>query len=283
VFSGHVTPNHAGERVLLQVQKGSSDDWTTVDRGRIGPGSNYSISHAWRTPGGRDVRVRFRGDRRNTAAVSDPVAITVQQTQVPGFTITTNDPIVSNGTQATISGVLDMPGTTTPQPGVTVQLFAHVPRVSPFKVVQSTVTGADGSYSITVQSTTNELYQARTASAPVRHSAVLFEGVQDVVNMSASSSTSTVGGQVTFSGDVSPGKAGHVIYLQKLGRDSDWHTVKVGFVNANSTFQFGWTFGAQGSKEFRARITGGPVNVGGASTPVTIAVSQPALTSLPTS
>lgn len=282
VFSGHLTPNHNGERVLLQVQKGSSDDWATVDRGQIGPDSNYSISHAWRTPGARDVRVRFRGDRRNTAAASDPVAITIQQAQRPGFTIKTSDPIVSNGTPATISGVLDMPGTTTPEPGVTVQLFGHVPHNPPFQVVQSTVTGSDGSYSFTVQSTTNELYQARTASAPLRSSAALFEGVQDMVNMTASSSTSTVGGHVTFTGDVSPGKAGHVIYLQKLGKDGDWHTVEVGFVDANSTFQFGWTFGAQGSKEFRARITGGPVNVGGASAPVAIAVSQPPLSGLPT-
>ncbi|HEY2258653.1 MAG TPA: hypothetical protein VGH45_03025 [Solirubrobacteraceae bacterium] len=282
VFSGHVTPRHAGELVLLQVQKGSSDDWMTVDRGRIGPDSNYSISHAWRTPGARNVRVRFRGDARNTAAVSDPVAVAIQQAQVPGFTITTSGAIVSNGSQATISGVLDMPGTATPQAGITVQLFGHVPHQGTYRELQSTVTGSDGSYSFTVQSATNELYQARTATAPLRRSAALFEGVQDVVNMSVSSSTSTVGGKVTFSGDVSPDKAGHVIYLQKLGKDSDWHTVKAGFVAANSTFQFGWTFGAQGAKEFRARITGGDVNVGGASAPVTIAVSQPPLASLPT-
>src|SRR5436190_5654134 len=30
VFSGHVTPTQVGERVLLQVQQGSSDRWTTV-------------------------------------------------------------------------------------------------------------------------------------------------------------------------------------------------------------------------------------------------------------
>jgi len=112
---------------------------------------------------------------------------------------------------------------------------------------------------------------------------VLFQGVQDVVTVQSSSSTSTVGGQVTFSGSVSPDKAGHVIYLQKLGSDDDWHTVQVSTVTASSTFQFGWTFGTAGTKEFRARITGGPANVGGASPAVTIDVTQPALSSLPTS
>ena len=85
-----------------------------------------------------------------------------------------------------------------------------------------------------------------------------------------------------FTGSVSPSKAGHAIYLQKLGKDGDWHTVEVRFVNNASTFQFGWTFGTMGTKEFRARITGGPANVGGASAPVTVVVSQPPLSTLPT-
>ncbi len=148
----------------------------------------------------------------------------------------------------------------------------------------TTTTGADGSYSFAnVASSTNELYLVRTTFAPRRHSAVLFEGVQDVVTMSSSSGTSTVDGHVLFTGSVSPSKAGHAIYLQKLGKDGDWHTVEVRFVNSASTFQFGWTFGTMGTKEFRARITGGPANVGGASAPVTVVVSQPPLSTLPTS
>ena len=73
-----------------------------------------------------------------------------------------------------------------------------------------------------------------------------------------------------------------MIYLQRLGKDGDWHTVEVRFVNASSTFQFGWTFGTAGVKQFRAQIDGGPANVGGASNPVTIDVTQPPLSKLPT-
>ena len=45
--------------------------------------------------------------------------------------------------------------------------------------------------------------------------------------MTSSSTTSTVNGHITFTGSVSPDKAGHVIYLQKFGKDGDWHTVEV--------------------------------------------------------
>ena len=71
MLSGHVTPDHGGSVVALQEQKGSSDDWTTLKRGVVGPGSNYNISYAWRVPGAYDLRVVFRGDARNTPAASD--------------------------------------------------------------------------------------------------------------------------------------------------------------------------------------------------------------------
>ena len=284
VFSGHVTPGHSGGVVALQQQKGSSDDWTTIKTARIGPGSNYTISHAWRVPGAYDVRVKFRGDARNTPAVSDIASVVIEQTEVPGFTIKTSDPIVPNGQAVTISGVLDSPGSTTGEPNTSVSLFEKVPQSSgPYQEVTTTTTAADGSYSFpNVASRTNELYLVRTTFAPRRHTAVLFQGVQDVVTLSSSSATSTVDGHVVFTGSVSPDKTGHAIYLQKFGKDGDWHTVEVRFINGASTFQFGWTFGTMGTKEFRARITGGPANVGGASAPVTVVVSQPPLSTLPT-
>lgn len=284
VFSGHVTPGHRGGVVDLQQQNAAGTGWTTLQRARIGAGSTYNISHAWRVPGAYTVRVLFRGDARNTAAPSDPVPVVIQQTEVAGFTIATSDPIVTDNQAVTISGVLDKPGTTTPEPNTSVSLFARQPGDTAFREVTTTTTGANGSYSFpNVASTTNELYRVRTTFRPARFSAVLFEGVQDAVTLQASSQVSQVGGHVTFTGSVSPDKAGHVIYLQKLGRDHNWHTVETRSVGTASTFRFGWTFGTPGSKVFRARITGGKANVGGASAPVTIAVSLPPLSSLPTS
>ncbi len=283
VFSGHVTPDHRGSVVWLQQQNASGNGWRNLGKTVVGAGSNYQVSHAWRVPGAYTLRVLFTGDPRNTAAPSDPLQVLIQQTEVPDFTIQTSDAIVANQQPVTIGGTLYQPGSaTTGEPSTSVSLFEHLPGTKPFHEVTTTMTAADGTYRFqNVESTSNELYQVRTTFAPHRHTAGLFEGVQDVVNMTSSSQTSTVGGQVTFSGSVSPDKAGHAIYLQRLGKDGNWHTVEVGSVRPNSTFAFGWTFGTAGTKQFRARITGGPVNVGSASTPVTIDVMQPPLTSLP--
>lgn len=282
-FSGHLTPNHAGEPVFLQSQIGQSNRWKTLKRGVVGPGSNYQIPFAFRVQGAYELRTLFGGDARNTAAPSNPVPVLIQQAEVPDFTIQTSDPIVPLGTPFSIYGTLYEPGTTTPEPNTSVSLYGKAPLGGSFHELMSADTGAQGGYNFPgLESTNNELYQVRTTFAPARHTAVQFEGVQDSVTMTASSSTSTVGGHVTFTGNVSPDKAGHVIYLQKFGADNNWHTVEVRYVNGSSDFQFGWTFGNTGVKQFRALITGGPANVGGASAPVTVDVTLPPLTSLPT-
>jgi hypothetical protein len=280
-FTGGVTPDHAGQRVYLQAQKGASDDWTTLKSGRLGPGSSYSISYRWRTPGERDVRVLLPADPRNIATASSPVAVTIQQTEIPDFTINSSSPIITIGASATISGTLDQASSTTAEPNTSVTLWQGPGVDGPFKSIQSVVTGSDGGYSFTEQPTQNEVYLVRTTVSPFRHTAKLFEGVQDAVTLTASSSTSTVGGNVTFTGSVTPDKAGHVIYLERIGKDGDWHLVEIRFVDARSNFQFGWTFGTSGAKTFRARITGDGQNVGGASPSVTVAVSPAPVSSLP--
>ncbi|HLH67151.1 MAG TPA: hypothetical protein VKV27_15785 [Solirubrobacteraceae bacterium] len=283
MFTGSVTPGHAGDPILLQRQRGSSDDWQTIARARIGAGSTFSIPYAWRVPGAYELRALMPSDARNVTSVSDAVAVVIQQAEVPSFTIQTSAPIVAAGQAVTISGTLYEPGTTTPEPGVMVGLFAKRPGSGAFRELSTATTAQDGSYSFAgVASQTNELYSVRTLSRPLRSTAVLFEGAQDVLTLQASATTSQVGGVVAFSGTVSPDHAGHSIYLQRLGSDGDWHTVEVGRVTRLSTFSFRWRFGTPGAKTFRARITGGPVNVGGASAPVTVDVTLPPVSSLPT-
>jgi hypothetical protein len=275
VFTGHVTPNHAGEPVLLQQQVGSGDDWHTLASGRIGPGSNYSITYRFRFAGERDVRVLFRRDFRNLAGASDPVAITIQQKQLPGFAISSSAPLIDYGQSVTISGVLDTTATSNaPEPSTPVTLWARTAFESQFTPVADTTTGQDGSYTFPAQLPLyNTEYQVRTTLAPHRHSAVLFEGVRDVVGMSASATSTPAGQRITFDGTVLPDKTGHVIYLQRLGADGDWHNAEIKVVQFGSTFHFAWTFGRAGTYEFRARITDDRGNVGGASAPVTIQVS----------
>ena len=280
-FSGQVKPGHRGSRIELQVQRGTANAWQTVAQGRVGSNSDYAIRHGWRTAGAREVRAYFPGDVRNTPAASDPTSVVVNQRQVPAFSISSPAPIVIEGQSMSISGVLDEPHTTTPEPGAQIGLYERAPLGGPFALVQTTLSAAAGGYGFTVSDVNNELYQARTMTAPVRSSAVLFSGVQDAVSMTPSATISTVNATVTFSGSVAPDKAGDVVYLERLGRDGHWQVAATTTVSASSTFGFNWTFGAAGTKQFRARVLSDSANIGGVSTPVTISVSEPQLSALP--
>lgn len=283
VFTGHVTPDHLFQRVFLQKQNATGDDWSTIGSGLVGPGSNYLIVHRFRIPGAYSLRVLLRGDARNIRSTSD-VDVVIQQTQVPGFTINSSSPVVDAGGSTTISGVLDQPGTTTAEPGVVVQLWGrHADE--PFAAIADTVTGQDGSYSFSQTGlTANTVYYVSTmkiAHSRVRRTARLFEGVRDLVTMQASAPAGYIGQTVTFTGTVTPNKADHVIYLQKRGADGDFHTVKLAIVNPDSTYQFTYTLGTEGTQTFRARIRGDEQNLSGASPSVTVTATVPPLSSLP--
>lgn len=270
LFTGHVTPGHSFQRVLLQQQVGSSDDWRTLRSALLGPGSNYAVAYSWRTPGERDIRVLFPGDARNIRSASDAVQLTVQQKQVTGFTINTSNPIQSYGQPVMISGVL-APGPTA-QPAF-VQLWGRPARGGPFQFIGQNPVGPNGAYSFTVTPTVNMIYRAIVMFGAHHSSAPLWQGVHDVVTLTPSSTTSTVGGRVTFTGTVTPDKTGHVVYLQRQGADGDWHSVEARFVSSGSTFRFGWTFGKAGTFKFRARIHSDGRNVGSASPPASINVA----------
>ena len=179
-------------------------------------------------------------------------------------------------------GDTSLPGTSTPEANTALQLYEAAPGTDAYRVVQNGTTDAMGNYSFTVEGVTNELYQVRTATTPVQHTAVVFQGVQDALTLSSSAQTSTVDGSVTLSGNVAPDKTGEPVYLQKLGADGQWHTVKTSKVTAGSQYSFSWTFASAGTKEFRARILGDGTNVGGASAAASVMVSQPSLSQLPT-
>ncbi|MBV9944080.1 MAG: hypothetical protein JO262_18270 [Solirubrobacterales bacterium] len=274
VFTGHVDPSHAGEPVVLQ-QETPSGEWRDLRTGRLDGASNYSITYRWRFTGDHTVRVLLGSDVRNVRGVANPVTVAVQQKQVPGFTINASDQLIAYGQPVTLSGVLDNATANTP-----VTLWTRNVYQSQFIPVADTTTGSGGSYTFAPQVPSyNTVYIVRTTLAPHRHSAALFEGVQDLLTLMSGSTSSEIGGHVTFTGTVLPDKAGHVIYLQRLGPDGDWHNEEPAIVTNASTFQFGWAFGKAGTYRFRARITGDRSNVGGASSAVTVQVSPATTTS----
>lgn len=273
LFTGTVTPNHPFERVVLREQVGlNGDSFRTIGFTRTNASGEFAFTKRWARPGVETVEAVFRGDARNVRGESDTVTVAIQQKQVPAFTINTSDPIISEGQSVTIRGVLEKPGTTTPEPTTSVTLYGRTAGQG-FQALASTVTDMDGSYSFTQVPVHNEVYRVRTTLAPRRWTAPLYEGVQDAVSLSASTATVPVGGAVKFNGNVTPDKAGHLIYLQRRDAAGNWVYVGATVIRGDSTYSFTRVFGQDGTKVFRTRIFGGPDNVGGASSPVTVTVT----------
>jgi len=285
-FTGEIAPasGHAGEQVFLQEQTGETGgSWSTIGQGVIDASSHYSITHDFRQPGAFDLRTLFGGDVRNAKATSDPLTATIEQAENSTFTINASAPTIVAGSPVTVSGVLYAPGSSTvPLPATSVTLWGHE-NGGAYAPITSTVTDATGRYSFTQLPSHNEVYQVRTTLAPPprRLTAQLFEGVADAVTISAGSASSEVGGTAAFTGTVTPDKAGHVIYLERLGDDAHFHIVKIGLVNPSSAYKFKLTFGTPGTKTFRVLVPGGEANVSGASPMVAIAVSLPPVATLP--
>lgn len=149
--TGQVSPGHPGEAIEIQAQRGTSTRWHTIKTGKLSASSTYSISFAWRFPGQRNLRAVFTGDRRNTRGVSSVSTVIVEQTEVPGFTIGSSDPVVPDQTPVMISGTLLAPSGTAPEAGVSIALYASTPGRHNWSETQTTTTAADGSYSFTVQ------------------------------------------------------------------------------------------------------------------------------------
>ena len=66
VVRGTVRPGDAGRRVYVQIRR--SGRWQTVDRARTRSGGRFKAAWRQREAGRFQVRVVFRGDRRNAAA-----------------------------------------------------------------------------------------------------------------------------------------------------------------------------------------------------------------------
>jgi hypothetical protein len=278
IFTGSVSPAQRFRRVLLQQQdRVGGNGWHTIASTFTGRGSDFVFAHAFRRPGVYTLRAYFSGDARNAAGESDSVTVTIQQAQIKGFTITSSEPVITEGRSVTISGVVDQPNT---QVTLYVQQYGH-----PREALATTITGGDGSYHFSDTPVYNTVYRVGLTLHPHRMSGRLFEGVQDKVSIQSSASTATVGSSVTITGAVSPDKTGHLIYLQQLGADGRWQDVARSVVIHGSTYSFTYTFGQAGAAALRARIYGGPENVGGASSPVTVTVSgtAPAATLPPAS
>lgn len=271
VFTGTVTPLHRFEPVILQART-EGENWHSLATSFTRGDSSYRIAYRWRLPGVRDVRVLFPGDGRNVEGASAPVTITVQQQEIPAFTIESASAVITEGGSTTISGVLERAATLATEPGVPVTLLAHTPGMTGFLAIATTTTDDHGDYAFTEAPTQNTTYVVRVTLHPRRHSAYLFEGVRDLVTSTPSTSQAPVGTVITFTGAVVPGQPGDLVALERLGKDGYWHEVDLATVNRASGYTLTWTLGDTGTDVFRVRSLSDPENLGGvsASMPITV-------------
>jgi hypothetical protein len=285
-FTGTVAPSHPFQRVLLQEQNSSSGTgWQTVAIGSTNASSAFTITHAFRAAGNYTLRAYFRSDGRNIAGQSATIALSVEQTQNTSFTITGSAPVVTDGQTETITGTLYATGSTTvTQPNTAVMLYGKQANGN-FEALASGTTDSSGDYSFTQVPLHNTVYRVETTSGTPVVTANLYIGVQDVVTISPSTTTTTVGTPVTVTGTVAPDHSGHVIYLQEQDAAGNWVDVTGGYVNASSMYSFTYSAGEAGTVQLRTQITGGPVNVGGVSSTISVTASgvAPASTLTPAS
>jgi hypothetical protein len=274
LFTGTVYPAHEGQRVLIQEQNSvSGNGWHTVASGRTDAASAFSIAHAFRGAGDYTLRAFLPTDARNIAGSSDATTLTVQQTENPSFTISSSADPITVGQSATLTGTLYEAGSTTNvAPGVSVALYAKSVGGS-FAEVSSTVTGADGTYSFSGAPEHNMVYKVVRTASPRDHTADLYEAVADTVSLTSNTTSTSVGSPVSFSGSVSPDHTGHAIYLQIETAKGGYQDVVGSVVQTGSTYTISYGFGQPGTYTVRARIFGGPENVGAGSPTVTVTVA----------
>jgi hypothetical protein len=266
-FTGTVSPADVGARVVLQRQNAETgSEWRRIDAGTVMPGGSFSIPHTFIVPGDANLRVLVRSQGRNIPSTSNVLEYEISQAQNPALTIAASADPISFGQTVTITGTL-VGGASQP-----VELLARTRRQQGFAPIAMVTTDASGNYSFPPQTPVNSTFYK--VSGPGQTSAILYEGVRDVLSAAVSATTVQAGGLLTFTGTVAPSHPGHVIYLERQNaNDGGFHVVQVSLVQGDSTYSIVHKVYDPGTKVFRVYIPGGPENQGTSSQPFTIQVT----------
>jgi hypothetical protein len=239
-------------------------------------GGGYKIKHIFRVPGDASIRVLVRSDGLNVPSASTPLEYEISQAQNPSLTIVSSADPISYGQPVTISGVLA--SATTPQ---TVTLLGRTVHQQGFAPIAEVSTGTGGAYSFPAQTPVNStLYRVKAAG---QKSAVLYEGVHDVLTAEVSATTVQAGQTIEFKGTIAPDHSGHVVYLERENAaGTGFHVVQVGHVLPGSTYSIVHQVYVPGTKVYRVDIPGGPENGRALSQPFTIQVTPAPASTLET-
>jgi hypothetical protein len=259
-FTGMVSPADKGAHVILQRQNAiRGNEWHRIGRGAVAEEGivtekgTFSITHTFVVAGDANIRVVVRSDRRNAPSASNILTYEIVQAQNPQLTIESSANPISYGQTVTLSGVV------AGAPSTAVKLFARTAEGGGFKQVGEADTNASGDYTFPAQMPLDSTYYQVQGAG--KRSAVLYEGVKFVLTAAVSETTVQSGQNVTFSGTVTPGELGHVVYLERenvfgLG----FHVIAEGTVTAASTFSIVHAFYPIGTDIVRIKIPGGPLN-----------------------
>ncbi|MGD0453298.1 MAG: hypothetical protein ABSB69_06850 [Solirubrobacteraceae bacterium] len=266
-FSGTVNPTDSGAVVVLQRQNAiSGNEWHPIGFGHVNTEGDFSITHTFVVAGDANLRVLVRSGRRNVASPSNVLSYEISQAQNPQLTIESSANPISYGQTVTINGAV------AGAPNTAVQLLARSAARPGYTQVGEVKTNGAGNYTFPAQTPlVSTFYRVQGAG---KKSAVLYEGVKYVLTAGVSATTVQSGQSLTFSGTVTPGETGHVVYLERENAaGTGFHVIEVGTVTASSTYTIVHTFYDVGTSVVRIKIPGGPLNGTTDSTPFTIAVT----------
>jgi hypothetical protein len=265
-FTGTVNPANVGATVALQRENTVGvEEWHAIGRvSKVKPGGTYSITHTFAVPGDANIRVIVRASKRNATSASEALSYEISQPQNPALTIQSSANPIFYGQPVTISGTIAAGATQ-------LTLLARSKPQGKLVPVATTTSSGGGSYTFPVQSPLqNTLYQVTGAG---KASARVFEGVKYGLTASVSATTVQAGQPLTFSGTVTPGHAGHPVYLQaQYPSGVSFHVVQVGRVTG-STYSITHVPFVAGVKRYRVKVPGDPENQGAASSLFTIQVN----------
>ncbi len=270
-FTGTVSPADVGSRVILQRQNAlTGNEWRRIGDGTVGAEGAFSIVHTFVVPGDANLRVFVRSHGVNIPSPSNVLTYEISQAQNPQLTISaSSDPIIY-GQSVTISGVA------AGLPSTPVTLFERTARQHGFAPVSEVTTNVGGEYTFPAQSPIyNTFYEVRTGGkASGEKSAVLYEGVKDVLTAEVSPSTVQAGQALAFKGTVAPEHTGHIVYLERQNASGNgFHVVQVTSIGAGSAYAIVHIVYDAGTKVFRVRVPGDAENEGAVSAPFTIQVT----------
>jgi len=268
IFTGTVSPEDAGALVVLQRQDAlTGNEWHRIQFGRVLHGGTFTITHTFVVPGAANIRVVIRSQGRNAPGQSNILTYNISQAENEDLTINAAPNPITFGESVKISGKAKE------APNTMVTLLAHTVHQGSFAPVTQVKTNGSGEYEFPAQSPVDSTFYKVQDSG--KTSAVLFEGVRDVLTAAVSPGTTIQQDEtLKFSGTVSPEHVGHAIYLERQNPSGTaFHVIEVSSVLPGSTYSILHTIYKVGTSVFRVRVPGDPQNGGAVSPPFTITVT----------